>query len=454
MRWPTHNEQPLNVLYRAQKNPPKRVFYIDRFSPCLQLGEALFDDCQAFVQLRIRRSQRNQYAQHVAVRAAGQQDQALLTRLGHHGGDGFAAIQQVLFFEHFQHGQGRGASDRATGIGAAQATWRDGVHVFGLAAHTGQRETASDGFSEGGQVGSHAHLFHGEERTGTAGTGLHFVGDQQDAVLVAQFTQALHEGFRRDVETAFALHWLDDDGSDITRLGIVLEDAFDAGDGVVVAHAMQVVREQRAEDAAWHQAHAGRVRHDFTGEAQGHHGATVVRAGERDNAGTASGGAGDFHGVLNGFGTGGDQQGFLGEITWDLGVDFFAQFHVRLVGQYLEAGVGQLVQLLGHGRDDFRVYVTGVQHGDTAGEVDELATFNVGHSGVLRGFGEDRVNLANTAWYSGFAAFHQRSVGLAHKVLIRHSSGGVVQGIRGGEATRAACDDRLPQRSRPLRITM
>jgi len=63
------------------------------------------------------------------------------------------------------------------------------------------------------------------------------------------------------------------------------------------------------------------------------------------------------------------------------------------------------------------------------------------------------VNLANTARYSGFAAFHQGSVSLvAHKFLIRHSSGGAVQGLRGGEATTPACDDRLPQLSRPLRI--
>ncbi len=272
-------------------------------------------------------------------------------------------------------------------------------------------------------------------------------------MLVTQFTQTLHERFRRDVETALALHRLDDDGRDITRLGIVFEDAFDARNGVVITDAVQFVREQRTEHTAWHQAHAGRVRHDFAGQAQGHHGAAVVGAGEGDHAGTAGRGTRDFHGVFNGFRTGGDQQGFLGEVAWHLGVDFFAQLHVRLIGQYLEARVGQLVQLLGHGGDDFRVHVAGVQHGNTAGEIDELATFNVGHGGVLCRLGEDRVNLANTAWYSGFAAFHQGCVGLAHKVLIRHSSGGGVQGIRGGEATTAACDDRLPQLSRPLRIT-
>ena len=37
---------------------------------------------------------------------------------------------------------------------------------------------------------------------------------------------------------------------------------------------------------------------------------------------------------------------------------FFANFNVRLVGQDLEAGVGQLVQLLGHGS----ALETAVQH--------------------------------------------------------------------------------------------
>ena len=381
------------------------------------MGVAVFEQLD-----RDHRAQGTHFADHRVLGLDGLE--ASHQALAH----GLAAVQQVLFFEHFHHRQGCCAGNRATGIGAAQAAWGDGVHVLGLAAHTGQRETARDGFGEGGQVGGNAHLFHGEEGTGTAGTGLHFVGDQQDAVLVAQFAQALHEGFRRDVEAALALHRLDDDGGDITRLGIVLEDTLDAGDGVVDAHTVQFVGVQRTEHAARHQAHAGRVRHDLTGEAQGHHGAAVVSAGEGDHTGTAGGGAGDLHGVFYRFGTGGDQQGFLGEITRHLGGDFFAHFYVGLVGQYLEAGVGQLVELLGHGRDDFRVHVAGVQHGDTAGEVDELATFNVGHGGVLRGVSEDRVNLANTARYSGFAAFHQGCVGLAHKVLIRRSSGGVAQG--------------------------
>ena len=91
--------------------------------------------------------------------------------------------------------------------------------------------------------------------------------------------------------------------------------------------------------------------------------------------------------------------------------------------------MGQLGQLLLHGGNDFRVQVTGVEYCDTAGEVDELTAFYVSNRGVLCRLGEDRVNLANTARDSGFTAFHQGCVGLvAHSVLIRRESNGVVQG--------------------------
>ena len=249
-------------------------------------------------------------------------------------------------------------------------------------------------------------------------------------MLVAQGAQTLHELFRRDVETAFALDRLQDDRSDILGFGVVLEDAFDRSDRVVDAHTVQFVRVDGAEDAAWHQAHAGRVRYDLAGQAQGHHGATVVGAGEGDHAGTAGGGTGDLDGVFNGFGTGGDQQGFLGEITRDQRVDLFAHFDIRLVGQYLEAGVGQLVQLSFNGSDDFRMHVTGVEYRDTAGEVDELAAFDVSHGGVPGRLGEDRVDLADATWDGGYTALHQGFVGLAHNVLISPHAGGAIRSGR------------------------
>src|SRR5690606_29117653 len=322
-----------------------------------------------------------------------------------------------LFLEHLQHGQGRGAGNRAAGIGAAQAAGSDGVHDLGLAAHAGDREAAADRLGEGGEVRDDAQLLGGEEGAGTAGTGLYFVGDQHDAVLVAQGAQALHEGRGVDVEAAFTLHRLDDDRGDVAGLGVVLEDALDAGDGVVFADAVQRARSQGTEDAARHQAHAGGVGHDLAGQAQGHHGAAVVGAGEGDHAGTAGGGTGDLHGVLDGFGAGGDQQGLLGEVARHALGDLFAQLDVGLVGHDLEAGVAQLAQLLLNGGDHFRVQVAGVQYGDAAGEIDVLTTVNVPNGGILGALGDDRVDLTNATRNSGGTTLQEGFV-LAHVFLI------------------------------------
>ena len=342
----------------------------------------------------------------------------LLLQLAQRGGDPLtdlsAARQQLLFLEHLQHRQRRRAGDRAAGIGAAQPAGGDHVHDLRLAAHPRQRKTAGDGLGKGGQVRHHAQLFHGEEAAGTSGAGLHLVGDQQDAVLVAQRAQALQEILRRHMETALALHRLDDDGGDVARLGVVLENAFDAGEGVIHAYPVQRARVLRTEHPAWHQAHAGGIGHLLAGQRQGHHGATVVAAGEGDHPGAAGGGAGDLHRVFHRLGAGGHQQGLFGEVAGHARGDLLAQLHIGLVGQHLEAGVRQLAELRLHGSDHLRVQVAGVEHGDAAGEVDVLAAFHVPHGGVLRTLGEDRVNLPDPARHGGHAALHQRFVALAH----------------------------------------
>ncbi|MCY1298657.1 hypothetical protein D9M68_669530 [compost metagenome] len=153
----------------------------------------------------------------------------------------------------------------------------------------------------------------------------------------------------------------------------------------------------------------------------------MVGAGEGDHAGTAGGGTGDLDGVLDGLGAGGDQQGLLREVARNALGDLFAQFDVRLVGQYLEAGVRQLGQLLLNGGDHFRVQVAGVQYGDAASEVDVLTAIDVPYGGVLGTLGDDRVDLADTTGDGGLATLQQGFV-LAHIFLSGRSSVGRVEG--------------------------
>ncbi len=97
----------------------------------------------------------------------------------------------------------------------------DGVHHLRAAGDARQRETAGDGFGEGGDIRRDAHLLHGEQGTGAARAALDLIGDEHNAVLVAQGAQALHKGRGGGIEPAFTLHRLNNDGGDIFRRGIV-----------------------------------------------------------------------------------------------------------------------------------------------------------------------------------------------------------------------------------------
>src|SRR5690606_28191456 len=70
-----------------------------------------------------------------------------------------------------------------------------------------------------------AVVLHGEHLAGAAEPRLDFIGNQQDAVFVAQRAQSLHELGRADVEAAFSLHGFDDDGGDPARVDISVEQA-------------------------------------------------------------------------------------------------------------------------------------------------------------------------------------------------------------------------------------
>ena len=72
-------------------------------------------------------------------------------------------------------------------------------------------------------------VLHGEQLAGAGKAGLHFVGNQQDAVFVADLAQAFKQGGGHGVEAAFALHRLQDDGSHALGGHIGLEQHVDGG---------------------------------------------------------------------------------------------------------------------------------------------------------------------------------------------------------------------------------
>ena len=148
-------------------------------------------------------------------------------------------------------------------------------------------------------------------------------------------------------------------------------------------------------------------------------GTAVISAGEGDGAAAPGCRAGDFHRVLHRFRPGGDQQGFLGEITGHLLVHLFAQRQVRLVGQYLKAGMRQLFQLVFDGGDNLRMQMAGIEHRDTAGKIEIFPAFHVPHPAVLRAFGEDRVDLADAARDRVAATRHHCFIAVHPSLLLK-----------------------------------
>ncbi len=127
-------------------------------------------------------------------------------------------------------------------------------------------------------------------------------------------------------------------------------------------------------------------------------------AREGDDGLAAGGGAGDLHGVFNGFGTGRDEDRLLGKVTGGDGVQALGEFDIVFVRNDLVAGVGETVELLLDGFDDARVAVAGVDDGDTRGEVDVAIAFLVPDFRVLCTVGVDLRGHADAARNGGILA--------------------------------------------------
>jgi hypothetical protein len=101
-----------------------------------------------------------------------------------------------------------------------------------------------------------------------------------------------------------------------------------------------------------------------------------------DHARTSGGRTGDLDRVLDGFGAGVDQKRLLRRAARGGRIEPLAQLDVGLVGDHLEAGVGEGRQLLARRLDDPGMAVPGIDHRDTGAEVDPATTFDVPDFGI------------------------------------------------------------------------
>ena len=120
------------------------------------------------------------------------------------------ARAEILFLEYIEHRQGRLARQRIARKRSAQTAGAGSIHDFGASCDRGQRQTAADRFGRDENVRLNAVALAGEHRARAGESGLHFVGDEQHAVLAANIDQGAEELRRRRDKSAFPEDRLDD----------------------------------------------------------------------------------------------------------------------------------------------------------------------------------------------------------------------------------------------------
>src|SRR5215469_5948840 len=161
-------------------------------------------------------------------------------------------------------------------------------------------------------------MLDGEHFSGAPDAALHFIGDKQDAVLVADFSDDRKKLARRNNEAAFAENRLSNNGSDLVGGNDTLEGVLKvprAGHvargigkavGAVVAVGVRDAVDFRRE---WAEANLVGIR--FAGQGHREQGAAVEGVLKANYCGTLGVGARNFDGVFDGFRTGIDEKGFL-----------------------------------------------------------------------------------------------------------------------------------------------
>src|SRR6266478_10035060 len=135
--------------------------------------------------------------------------------------------EQAVFLDGFDGGKRGGAGSGMAAEGSAESAHAGGVHDFGAAGDGGDRHATAEGFGHGDEIRLDAEMFGGKPFAGAGEAGLHFVGDEENAVLAADILQQLEIIARGDDEAAFAENGFGDDGGDGFGSNGTLEGVFE-----------------------------------------------------------------------------------------------------------------------------------------------------------------------------------------------------------------------------------
>ena len=274
-------------------------------------------------------------------------------------------------------------------------------HDLGAGDGRADRHAGADALGREQDVRLHVPVLDGPHLAGASRARLDLVGDEQDAVAVAQLAQVREEVVLGNDVAALALDGLDDDGRELVGGHQALEDALlDLLDALVA--------ERHVVDAGKERTEVGVVLRLRCGEADGAHRAAVEGTQERDHVRAAGVVPGQLEAGLDRLGAGVADEGALGarhggdagELRGGLGVD--RQVVVA------RAEVLELVGLALDGGDDVRVAVPGGVDRDAGGEVQEHVAVDVLDGAAEAAHGHDRVGAREAGTRPGVVELDAR----------------------------------------------
>ena len=334
-----------------------------------------------------------------------------------------ARLRREVFFLVDLHCRDAGsARQRVAAERAADRALRSSVHDFSTAGDCGNRHAARQRLCGGDDIRGCARfcpVLGSEILAGTAIAALHFIGDEQDAVVIADLAHSLDPLDRCGDEAAFTLERFDEHAGDFVGWDALVEGLLQALDVVVDGLFLGValrrtveVGVRRTGDFRRERAHAAGVRL-LSGECHREVRAAVECAGEADHTLTAGVGLGDLDGVLVALSTGVRKIGLLVlAATRNRFVESFGEGDVAFVSDDIEDGVEVLGGLVLNCLDKLGAGVTDVEHADAADPVEELIAIEVFEHRTLAALDAQRIGVAAQTIGNGLVTALEELLGL------------------------------------------
>jgi hypothetical protein len=276
--------------------------------------------------------------------AAARRWKVLAKRAGTH--------QQLAVGKLFNHRQRRCATCGVAPEGATQAAGPGSIHDLRAPGDRRQGHAAPKRLGRENEIGLDTEMRTGKKLPSAAETGLHFIGDEDDAAIMTDLHQRGQKSSRRHDKAAFAEHRLNHNGGDgfgghNTAEGLVEQFGY-----LALGHRPPVGKPRICRNAEGYAIDIGQERAEpllvwvrFAGERQAQHGSAVEAIFHAEDRGTAGKGAGNLHCVLHRLRSAVHQEGLLGKLARRELVEFLCQRDVAFVAGHLEAEMEEGVQL-------------------------------------------------------------------------------------------------------------